>query len=312
MRYERQELLIGQEGQQKLQQSAVAIIGIGALGTVATELLARSGIGTLILIDRDVIELSNLQRQTLFDEADVGRSKAVVAKEKIAQINLDVKVKTHAIHLNSENISVIKEANIILDCTDNMNTRFLINDFCRKNKIIWIYGAAIKTYGYAMPIFPEGPCLQCFTENASLETCDTVGVINMATTSIAALQSSLAVKILLQEKVEPSLYHYDVWNQEFKKLYIKQKEKCPTCNKMYVFLDQKENDEIKTVKFCGSGRYHVSGNINFEEVKTRIKGTCDGETIQTDKFLLFKDGRALIKANSEEEAISIYSRYIGN
>ncbi|NQV91161.1 ThiF family adenylyltransferase [Candidatus Woesearchaeota archaeon] len=310
MRYNRQELIIGQEGQNKLKNATIAIIGVGALGTVTTELLARSGVGKLILIDRDVIELSNLQRQTLFDEADVGRSKAVVAKEKIAQINLDVKVKTHAIHLNSENISVIKEANILLDCTDNMKTRFLVNDYCRKNKITWIYGAAIKTHGYAMPIFPDGPCLQCFTENVSLETCDTVGVLNVATTSIGALQTSLALKILLQKTVEPLLYHYDVWNQDFRKLTVKRKEKCPTCNEMYLFLDQKE--DIRTVKFCGSGRYQVSGNINFDEVNSRIQGTYDGETIQTDKFLLFKDGRALIKASSEEEAVSIYSRFIGN
>ena len=310
MRYNRQELIIGKEGQDKLRNATVAIIGVGALGTVAAELLARSGIGKLILIDRDMIELSNLQRQTLFDEADVGRSKAVVAKEKIAQINLDVKVKTHAIHLNSENISTIKEANIILDCTDNMKTRFLVNDFCRKNKITWIYGAAIKTYGYVMPIFPNSPCLQCFTENVSLETCDTVGVLNVATTSIAALQTTLALKILLEKEVQPILHHYDVWNQEFRKLTVKRKEKCPTCNEMYLFLDQKE--DIRTVKFCGSGRYQVSGNINFDEVKSRIQGTYDGETIQTDKFLLFKDGRALIKASSEEEALSIYSRFIGD
>ena len=310
MRYDRQELIIGQEGQDKLKNATVAIIGVGALGTVATELLARSGVGKLILIDRDVIELSNLQRQTLFDEADVGRSKAVVEKEKIAQINLDVKVKTHAIHLNSENISVIKDASIVLDCTDNMKTRFLVNDYCRKNKTPWIYSAAIKTHGYVMPIFPDSPCLQCFIENVSLETCDMVGVLNVATTSIAALQTSLTLKILLQETVEPLLYHYDVWHQEFRKLSVKKKEKCPTCNEMFLFLDQK--DDISTIKFCGSGRYQISGNINFDEAKNRIQGTCDGETIQTDKFLLFKDGRALIKASSKEEALSIYSRFIGN
>ena len=310
MRYDRQELLIGKEGQDKLKSSTVAILGIGALGTVAAELLARSGVGKLILIDREVIELSNLQRQTLFDEADVGRSKAVVAREKIAQINLDVKVKTEAIHLNNENINVLKEANLVLDCTDNMKTRFLINDFCRKNNLTWIYSAAIKTHGYVMPIFPNSACLQCFTQNVSLETCDTVGVLNVATTSIAALQTSLSMKILLEKKVEPLLYHYDLWNQEFRKLDVKKKDKCPTCNGIYLFLDQK--DDIKTIRFCGSGRYQVSGKINFNEVKNRVQGTYDGETIQTDKFLLFKDGRSLIKANSEEEALSVYSKFIGN
>ena len=191
-----------------------------------------------------------------------------------------------------------------------MKTRFLLNDFCRKNKFPWIYGAAIKTHGYVMPIFPDSPCLQCFTENVSLETCDTVGVLNTATTSIAALQTTLAIKILLGKQVDSILYHYDIWHQKFRKLQVKQKEKCPTCNEMYLFLDQK--DDISTIKFCGSGRYQVSGNINFEEAKHRIQGTYDGETIQTNKFLLFKDGRALIKANSEEEALSIYSRFIGN
>ena len=281
MRYNRQELLIGKDGQDKLKDSTVTIIGIGALGTVSAELLARSGVGKLVLIDRDVIELSNLQRQTLFDEADVGRSKAVVAREKIAQINLDVKVKIHATNLNSENLSVLNGSDLVLDCTDNMKTRFLVNDFCKKNKIKWIYSAAIKAHGYVMPILPEGPCLQCFTKEVGLETCDTVGVLNTATTSIAALQTSIAMKILLGKEIEPILYHYNIWNQEFRKLLVKKKDKCPTCNEMYLFLNQK--DEVRPVKFCGSGRYQVSGKINFDEVKSRLQGTSDGETIQTDQ-----------------------------
>src|SRR3989338_4354446 len=197
-RYSRQILLqeIGKEGQVILQNKKVAIVGVGALGTVAAELLARAGGGSLILIDRDTVEESNLQRQTRFDEKSAGKNKASAAEKRIKEINSEIKVEFHSLHLNSQNIGLLQSADLILDCTDNLQTRFLINDYCRKEKKIWIYAAAIKTSGYVMPVFPNGPCLQCFLTESSQETCDTVGVLNTITVSIASLQATLALKIL--------------------------------------------------------------------------------------------------------------------
>ena len=317
-RYSRQILLneIGQEGQALLQTKKVAIIGIGALGTVAAELLARAGIGSLLLIDREVVEESNLQRQTLFDEKDLGKSKAMAAEKRIAAINSKIQVESQAIHLSSESIQTLETADLILDCTDNLQTRFLINDYCKKEKKIWIYAAAIKTSGYVMPIFPGGPCLQCFLTESNLETCDTVGVLNTITVSIASLQATLALKVLLGKEIESALYHYDIWNQNFKKLKIVPKENCPTCRGNYAHLEQKKTS--KYVRFCSTGKYQILGNqkVDLAKIKERWekigKVTGDNTLLQFQDITLFKDGRALINANSAEEAEAVYSKLVGN
>lgn len=316
-RYSRQEVLaeIGTAGQEKIKNSVVAVVGVGALGTVAADLLTRAGVGELILIDRDVVEESNLQRQTLYGEKDVGRSKAAVTKEKLERINSKLKIGIHAIHLNAGNISVLKDASLILDCTDNLQTRFLINDFCKKEGKRWIYGAAIQTSGYVMPILPSGPCLRCFLQEASLETCETAGVLNTITSLVAALQVTLALQLLSEKEIEPLLYCHNIWNQESKKLKIRKKNDCPTCNGKYEYLEKKE--ETRLVKFCSSGRYQINGKkIDLEEMKKRWgkrdKVINDKVLLEFRNILLFEDGRALIKANSEEEALSAYSKWVGN
>ncbi len=312
-RYSRQELILGKANQKKLEKSTVAIVGIGALGTVSAELLARAGVGKLILSDRDIVEESNLQRQVLFAEKDIGQSKAKIAGEKLKEINSAVKTISYAMHLNSENISVLKDADLILDCTDNLKTRFLLNDFCRKEKIPWIYASAIRTEGYVMPILPQGACLRCFLKEANLETCDTAGVLNTITASIGALQSTLAIKILIGEKVEPCLYHYDIWRQRFQTLKIKQKHSCPTCRGNYQFLNQKEEP---VTKFCSAGKYQIIGKkVNLLEIKKRWsksgKVIDDGIALRFGKIILFADGRALIEAKTEEEARSAYGKWVG-
>lgn len=316
-RYSRQILLneIGREGQEKIQNKKVAIVGVGALGTVAAELLARAGVGSLILIDRDVVEKSNLQRQTLFDEKDVGRSKVVAAEKRIGEINSEIKVGSQLVHLNSQNIHLLQTADLILDCTDNLQTRFLINDYCKKEKKPWIYAAAIKTAGYVMPILPEGPCLQCFLSETNLETCDTVGVLNTITVSIASLQATLALKLLLEKETELILYHFDIWNQNFKKLSIKKKESCLVCKGHYSYLEKKETS--KYVRFCSTGKYQIIGPmVDLKMMKARWEKTGkvieEKDTLYFQNITLFKDGRALIKANSEEDAQSLYSQWVGN
>ncbi len=313
-RYSRQSLVIGEKAQTQLSSKSVAIIGVGALGTVAAELLARSGIGNIMLIDRDVVEESNLQRQTLFGEADIGKSKALAAKEKLMQINSSIKITAQAIHLNATNIIVLKKADLILDCTDNLRSRFLINDFCKKHKIPWIYAAAIKTSGYVMPILPLGPCLHCFIHEAPMETCDTVGVLSTITTSIAALQATICIKLLIKEKIEPTLQFRDVWNNVQKQIQVTKRKNCPTCNGKYEYLIPKP--ESKLIKFCSDQRYQISGKpmgLNLVEKRWRKIGKVqrDEVSVRCDKIVLFQDGRALIKARSEAEALAWYAKLVG-
>ena len=317
-RYSRQTILpeIGENGQQKLEKATIAIVGIGALGTVAVELLTRAGIRQLILIDRDIIEDTNLQRQMLFTEKDIGRSKAVVAAEKIKEINGTSTITVHAIHLSSKNIDTLNTADLILACTDNQQTRFLINDYCKKNKTPWIYAAAIRTEGYVMPIFPDQACLRCFTKEAELETCATAGVLGTITTVIAALQTTLAIKMILKQPIEQKLLHIDVWNNHFKSLTIKQSPNCPTCQGKYDYFSKSE-DTPMTIKFCSTNRFQIKGRQ--KDFPTLIKHwqkidvvESDSETLRFKNIILFKDGRALIKAATAEEALSVYSEWVGN
>ena len=314
-RYSRQSLVIGEKAQRILSSKKVAIVGVGALGTVAAELLVRSGVRNIILIDRDVIEESNLQRQTLFLESDVDKSKALVAKERLQQINSSIKITAHAIHLNAGNITPLKEVDLILDCTDNLQARFLLNDFCKKQKIPWIYAAAIKTTGYVMPIIPQGPCLRCFIREVPLETCDTVGVLNTITTSIAALQVTIALKLLIGGQVAPTLQGIDIWNNTYKQIQVPKRKNCPTCNGKYEYLILKP--ESKLIKFCSDQCYQISGKpIDLKVVEQRWKNLGevqrDEVSVRFDKIILFKDGRALIKAKNETEALSLYSKLVGN
>lgn len=330
-RYSRQQILseIGKKGQEKICNSCIAVVGIGALGTVAAELLARIGVGKLILIDRDVVELSNLHRQLLFTEKDIGRSKAVAATEKLKEINSEIKIIPHPVHLSTENSRLITEANLVLDCTDNIQTRFVINHTCRKNNLPWVYAAAIKTGGCVMPIFPKGPCLRCFISTPPIETCATTGVLNTITSVMAAYQATLALKMIMQSpedsakisskqnKAAPEgeLLKINVWTQTFMKLKIKKRKDCPVCLGKEDPLIDKNN--IKPISFCSTGRYQIIGK---KKDWKKLQGLWeknglvfnDGETLSFREIILFKDGRALIKANSEAEAKAIYDQWIGN
>jgi len=233
-RYSRQILFseIGEKGQEKLRKSTVAIVGVGALGTVAAELLIRAGVENLILIDFDKVELSNLQRQALFTEKDIGKNKAVAAKKRLKEINSLAKIKVFTGKLEDK-VSLLSQANLVLGCTDHLTSRFLINHYCLKHKIPWIFASAVRSSGYVMPVLPNHPCLRCFVKkDIKLDTAGTIGILNTLTYSIPALQVTLALKILLGYKVEPLLYYYDVWHQDFRKIKVKKNAKCEGCGKV--------------------------------------------------------------------------------
>ena len=320
-RYQRQELFIGKNKQNKLNKSTVAVIGLGALGSFASELLARAGVN-LILVDRDTIELVNLQRQMLFTEKDIGELKAEKAKEHLKKINSNINIKSFTVDLNFENIKTIKKVDLILDCTDNLETRFLLNEFSIKNKIPMIYGAAIRDKGTVMNIIPGKVCFNCIFNGASSnETCDTSGVLNTITSLIATIQVNEAIKIILnKDNIEKNLLFFDIWKNELLKIKINKNKDCICCTKNnFEYLYGKKSSRI--IKLCGDGIYQVkTKQINkqqFNNLKNKLKKI--GKIIDFDycinfdsKITIFQDGRALVKAKDEKEAKSLYSRFVGN
>ena len=330
-RYSRQILLekIEKSGQERLLKSHVVIIGCGALGTTIANNLARSGIGHIKIVDRDLVELNNLQRQNLFDESDVGLPKASTAAKKLKKINSEIKIDYIADDVNHENIEdIIKNTDLVLDGTDNMLTRFLINDACVKNTIPWVYGGAIETHGMTMNIIPKKtPCFRCIIQNlpdvASLPTCDTVGVLNTIPGIIGCIQSTEALKILLGRDVNKDLLIYDVWNHDFHAMKIKRKNDCECCGKHnFEFLNAKKKETM--ISLCGSGAIQITPakttKISFDELGKKLQKLGDVYIhdvvlrfrIPDYEFNIFKNGRAIIiGTNDKKIAKSLYAKYIG-
>ncbi len=337
-RYSRQILFqhIGVERQKELAGSYAVVIGCGALGSVSSSYLARAGIGRLRIIDRDFIEESNLQRQILFDENDIEHNlpKAIAAQKKLQGINSKINIEGIVADFNYANAEdLIRGADIILDGTDNFETRFLINDTCVKHNIPWIYGACIGSKGLTMNIIPsQTPCLRCVFENlpqaGTFPTCDTAGVIGPIASVIASIQVTEAIKILTKDfkSANKSLLEIDVWDTKFKQLDVEglgRSDNCPTCKSHnYEFLDAK--DGVMTTLLCGKNAvqvmYRNAGKVNLEQLAQRLRPTVnvsynDFMLKFTDKdfeFTVFPDGRAIIAGtNDSSMAKSLYSKYLG-
>src|SRR2546427_7950163 len=243
-RYSRQTLFgpIGKEGQERLHASTVTIIGCGALGTVLANNLCRAGIGHLVIADRDYIELNNLQRQILFDEDDITRRlpKAIAAAEKLHRVNSETKIETLVEDINADGIeSLVRGVDLVLDATDNFETRYLLNDVCIKYGRPWIYSAVIASYGVTMNILPgDTPCLRCiFPEMpapGTTATCDTAGILNGIVAAIAGIASSEALKILLKdEKVSRAMFWMDVWENTSERIELPRQPDCPACGQQH-------------------------------------------------------------------------------
>ncbi len=338
-RYHRQYLFpkIREEGQRKLLASRVTVIGCGALGTGIANILARAGIGFIRMVDRDFIEKNNLQRQTLFDEDDILQNlpKAVAAERKVRKINSEISVESIVSDVNFTNIErFIEGADLVLDGTDNFETRFLINDACVKTKKPWVYGACVGSHGLTMTIIPyETPCLRCVFESAPppelTPTCDTAGIIASAAMTIASLQATEAIKILsgCRSEINTSLFSIDLWSHETKAFRLeglRDKTDCPACKQnKFEFLSGDLSP--KTVSLCGRNAVQVTRpertKINFEALASRLKQS--GE-VKFNSFMLqvvvdgnyeltvFPDGRAIIKGtNDPVQAKTLYAKYIG-
>lgn len=340
-RYSRQMLFdgIGEEGQRKLTASKVLLIGCGALGTVLADTLVRAGVGLLRICDRDFIEHNNLQRQVLFDEEDIKANlpKAEAASRKLRRINSDVTVEAMVTDVNHKNIARLAEDfDLLLDGTDNFETRFLINDLAVKTNRPWIYGAVISSTGLCMTVLPnDTPCLRCVFENAPPPemnpTCDTVGVLASTVHMIAGLQAVEAIKLLVgrKEEINRHLVQIDVWTGRFVNMNVQSaydEGNCPCCKQHKFEYLSGEMGSSSTV-LCGRNAVQVnnasSGTINLEEISRKLESVCTSRVTFNDFLLraivdgheltLFCDGRAIIKGTDDpDQARSLYAKYIGS
>lgn len=342
-RYNRQMLWepIGIEGQKKLRESKVLMVGCGALGTVLANTLGRAGVGHIIVIDRDFIEITNLQRQVLFDEDDVKDQlpKSVAGKRKLEKINSAIHIEAVVADVNHTNIEqYAKGCHLLLDGTDNFETRFLINDLSIKTGIPWIYGACISAMGLGMVIRPDvTPCLRCIFETipppGMNPTCDTAGVLGPTVNLVASWQAMEAIKLLTGNiaDVSPYLFSFDMWDNRYQQLNVakaKDLADCPACkHRNFEFLSGKFGSS--TTSLCGRNAVQINvpagGKVDFEQVSANLRGVgkptfnkfmlkC-GITEQSGKefeLTLFADGRAIIKGTNEAAAAkAIYAKYVG-
>lgn len=340
-RYSKQVLFqgIGLEGQQHLRSSRVLLCGCGALGTVLADILVRAGVGFIRIVDRDFVELSNLQRQVLFDERDVEQRlpKAVAAEAKLTAINSEVQIEPHVQDIAYDNIVALTEGvDLILDGTDNFEIRFLINDASLETGIPWIYAGCIGSHGQSMPIFPgQSACLRCLMggipDPATAETCDTAGVLAPAINVIASLQAVNALKILSgqADAVARQLTVVDVWDGSLRQINVsdlRDQGDCPAChNGERLWLSGRQGSQ--TVVLCGRNAVQISPQqkhtVSFEDLSDKLSPSG---TVQHNRYLLrfrlrdpefditvFRDGRAIIKGTEDvTQARGIYARYIGN
>ena len=314
MRYDRQEILIGKEGQKRLKDIHVCIVGLGALGSVSAELLARAGIGKITLIDRDDVQIDNLQRQLCYTEEDIGKLKAIALKEYLEKVNSSISLDAKPIDIDWKNISNCK-SELILDGTDNFQTRFLINEYSRKNNIPWIYTGAIQQRGSLLAITPkEEYCFYCiFGEHYSKDTCDTAGILNSTSVFMASLQTNEAYNIILNKKYEKHLLNINMTNNSITRIKPARSIKCNVCRGKYDFLDGKREQPI--IRQCGEDAWHIKREFDYEKEKKRLSSLSKTEefsyyfVFKNMKF--FKDNRIVVYTNAKEKAKSLIAQYLG-
>ncbi len=335
-RYSRQILFpaLGEAGQRRLLRSRVAVIGCGATGSVIANLLARAGVGYLRVVDRDFVELNNLHRQILFDEEDAAEAlpKAVATARKLRRINSQITVEDVVTDVNPGNVSgLIQDVDLVMDGTDNMETRYMLNDACVRLEKPWIYTGAVASYGMTMTIIPhETACLRCVMPEppapGSLATCDTAGVLGPAVSVVASIAAGEALKWLSgMAEITRGMLHFDLLDNRLERFEIKgPRPDCPTCGRgEYAFLEAEAGTQ--SVTLCGRNAVQVSATggsppdlsqlaRSLEKVG-RVRVTPYLLRVQVDdyEFTIFPDGRAIIKGTDDPAlARALYARYIGH
>lgn len=333
-RYSRQVLFpgIGREGQQRLSVARIALVGCGATGSALASLLARAGVGSIRIVDRDYVEPSNLQRQSLFDEADAAQSlpKAIAAARKISAFNSQIVIEPEVADLVPANIAArLNGMQLILDGTDNFETRYLINDFAVQNSVPWIYTAAVGSYGITLNVLPgKTACLACLFPDApqgAFETCETAGILNSAVNLAASISATEAIKLLVgaDRQLRRTLLSFDVWqNQRAEVGAGNPRPGCRACGDRNFF--HLSGDGRPHITLCGRNSVQIHERhrpVDFVEVSARLQP--HGLVRHNDFVLkfwpkpfemtLFPDGRAIIKGTTDTAvARSLYARYVGS
>jgi molybdopterin-synthase adenylyltransferase len=333
-RYSRQILFkgIGDEGQRKLAGSCVAVVGCGALGSQQAALLVRAGVGEVHLIDRDFVEESNLQRQTLYDESDAAERtpKALAAAAHLERANSAVRIVPHVADLSPTNIhELLSNCDVVIDGTDNFETRYLLNDYCVKSGTPWIYGAAVASCGVCFTIRPGAtPCLACLFPEAPAglhETCDTSGILNAAASLVASIQVAESTKLLVgaENELSGKLISIDLWDTRFKLIDVgKPLANCRVCQRReFIYL---AGTKRAPITLCGRDSVQIHERekpLDFAALAVQLSplGTVRYNAnvlrfqVDTYDMTMFPDGRAIIKGTSDpSQARSLYSRYVGS
>jgi molybdopterin-synthase adenylyltransferase len=344
-RYHRQVLLpqIGRIGQDRLGAACVLVVGCGALGGMIAEQLVRAGVGTVRIADRDLVELTNLQRQVLFDESDAREQtpKAVAAARKLRQINSQVTIEAMVVDVHAGNAerfagleNGLKPVNLILDGTDNAETRYLLNDVAVKHGIPWVYGGCVGTEGRCMAMHPpHTACLRCLFPQppaaGELPTCDTAGVLGPAATVVASLQTTAGLKMLLENPADEQLISVDLWSGRFKSVSTSSAKRpdCPTCGHGHFdFLDSTSGGA--STSLCGRNAVQIrpasAATVDLQMLSEKLSSAgqvhrnqyllrCELHDPRNLKLTVFADGRAIVDGTADpERAKSIYARFVGN
>ncbi len=346
-RYQRQMIFpgLGADGQRRLAESTVVLVGCGATGTHLAGMLARAGVGRLRIIDRDFIELTNLQRQTLFDEADIAANlpKAEAAARKLRAVNSAIDIEAVVADLNPGNVlDLLVDATLVMDGTDNFSTRYLLNDACLKLGVPWVYTGVIASYGMTATFIPDDAvakvpgeraatgCIRCalgeMPAPGTTATCDTAGVVGPAVALITAVAAGEAMKILAGTgDLNPGLIHMDVWSHDYERFQFPRRTDCPVCGtqRTFAFLDAQMG--TTSTSLCGRNAVQVStsggGRLDLAQIERAMQSVTSAvkrndfllkAQIDDYEFTVFPDNRAIIKGTDDEDlAKSLYARYIG-
>ncbi len=328
---------LGREGQARLESARVLLVGCGALGGVLAQNLVRAGVGTLVLVDRDVVELSNLPRQVLFDErhAAARTPKAEAALAALGPIGGPTRLEAHVRHVDADNLAELAaEATLLLDGTDNLETRYLLNDYAVEQEIPWVYAGVVGASGLVLPVLPgRGACLRCvFPEPpppGSLPTCDAAGVILPAVGAVASLAAGAALRLLARpadepvERFEPALLEVDAWNGTLRRLAAPRDPDCPACGRRDFPVLHRPAGRAALV-LCGRNTVQIPRGARSPDLPglaRRLVGLAEDVTelgallrfrVDDVQITLFRDGRALVEGTDDvSRAQALYDRYVG-
>ncbi len=330
-RYRRQIVLpeIGEKGQRALSRSKVVVVGVGALGSVAADLLARAGVGHLRLVDRDVVELVNLQRQSLYTEADLDRPKAEAAAERLSKANSDIGIEAVAKDVHPLTVhEVVQDAGLVLDGTDNLETRYLLNEVAIDAGIPFVYGGAIGTYGMVFAMrSPDTACFRCLNPRApppgSLPTCETAGIMNSVSAQVGAIEAGEGIRLLVGGKPTGELIVIDGWNPDIQRIRVARRADCPACVKGEREASRAKRPQV-LASLCGSDTISLDPvsrqPVDLDALSRRLGklgtvravGSVLVADVEGHHLTVFSDGRALLRGVSEAaKARSIYAKYVG-